>query len=62
MPKSENFLKATHSVGFLIGDLRAALAIATAVEALVLLPLIEQAAQLQQRIEALHAAVDQQGA
>jgi hypothetical protein len=62
MPKSESLLKAVHSASFVLSDLQAALKTATPVEALVLLPLIEQAAHLQQRIEALRAAVDEQGA
>lgn len=57
MPKSESLLKAVHSAGFLVGDLRAALATASPVEALVLLPLIEQAAHLQARIESLRMAM-----
>jgi hypothetical protein len=60
--KSESLLKATHSAAFVVSDLRTALSKATPVEALVLLPLIEQAAHLQQRIEALRAAVEEQGA
>jgi hypothetical protein len=61
MPKTEALTKASHSASFVLGDLRSALATATAVEALVLLPLIEQAAQLQQRIAALLTAVSNEG-
>lgn len=61
MPKTEALLKAVHSAGFMLGDLQAALKIATPVEALALLQLIEQAAQLQARIEALRLAVEAEG-
>lgn len=60
MPKTEALTKASHSAGFALGDLRSALAGATAVESLVLLPLIEQAAQLKQRIDALLNAINQE--
>jgi hypothetical protein len=58
----ESLLKATHSLGFAIGDLRAALSNANAVEALILLPLIAQAAQLDASIAAfLTARTSQEG-
>jgi hypothetical protein len=62
MPKTEALTMSIHSAGFTVGNLQAALKTATPVEALVLLPLIEQAAQLQARISALLKAVEQPGA
>lgn len=61
MPKTEALTKASHSAAFALSDLRAALATATPTEALLLLPLIEQAALLQQRTEALLNAINQGG-
>jgi hypothetical protein len=61
MPKTEALTKASHSAAFALGDLRSALATATATEALLLLPLIEQAAQLQQRVDALLGAIKNDG-
>lgn len=61
MPKTEALTKASHSAAFALGDLRSALAGATPVESLVLMPLIEQAAKLQRDIEALLTAVTQTG-
>lgn len=53
---SEDLTKASQTASLLIADLRSALHRATAVEALVLLPLISQAAQLEQGIQALELA------
>ncbi len=55
---NEPLTKAAHAAEFLAADLRDALATADAVEALALLPLIEQAARLNQQIGALLAAVE----
>jgi hypothetical protein len=54
---NEDLLKAEQSAGFAVGDLQSALSHANAVEALVLLELIEAAASLQNRIESLGNAV-----
>lgn len=54
---NEDLTKAGQSAGFVVGDLRSALARSNAVEALILLELIEAAAKLQGRIEGLAAAV-----
>lgn len=53
---TESLNKASQTTSILIDDLRAALKTASAVEALVLLPLIKQAANLQQGIGALVVA------
>ncbi len=58
----ESLLKVTHSLGFMISDLRAALSKANAVEALILMPMIEQTAQLETSIAAfLNARTSQEG-
>jgi hypothetical protein len=54
---NEDLTKATHSMMFAVGSLRDALKNASAVEALLILDAIETAAKLQQRIEAIAAAV-----
>lgn len=54
---NEDLTKATHAMIFAVGDLQQALKKANAVEALILLDLIESATKLQQRIESLAAAV-----
>jgi hypothetical protein len=53
----EDLTRATHSMMFAVGNLQDALRNATAVEALLLLDMIESATRLQQRIEAMTAAV-----
>jgi len=55
---NEDLTKATHSMMFAVGSLQDALKRANAVEALLLLELIEAAAKVQQRIESLAAAVE----
>jgi hypothetical protein len=52
----ETLTKALHAARFVAGDLRWALAHCTAVESLILLPLVGDAARLAQQIEALHDA------
>jgi len=54
--ESEDLTKAAHSMQFAVGSLQDALKQATAVEALLLLEMIETGAKLQQRIETLAAA------
>jgi hypothetical protein len=58
MPKPEALEKAVHSVSFAVGDLQAALKTASVTEALLLVPLIQQAVQLQRGIESLRDAVN----
>lgn len=53
LPTTEALTKASQTSAMLIADLRVALQGATAVEALVLLPLIQQVAALSQGIDAL---------
>jgi hypothetical protein len=55
---NEDLTKATHSMMFAVGSLQDALKRANAVEALLLLELIEAAAKGQQRIESLAAAIE----
>ena len=55
---NEDLTKATHSMMFAVGSLQDALKRANAVEALLLLELIEAAAKVQQRIESLAAAIE----
>jgi hypothetical protein len=55
----EDLFKDYQSAGFVLSDLRSALGQANAVEALVLLELIEAAASLQNRIESLGNAVNE---
>jgi hypothetical protein len=54
---NEDLTKATHSMMFAVGNLQDALQRANAVEALLILDMIETAATLQQRIEAVAAAI-----
>lgn len=54
---NEEILKASHSIGFTVADLQAALKRANAVEAIVLLELIDAAVTVQRRIQALAEAV-----
>ena len=56
----EDLLKATHSIGFAVGDLQAALRQANAVQAILILDAIEQAAALKLRIERLASAVKEE--
>jgi hypothetical protein len=56
---NEDLFNAYQSAGFVLSDLRSALGQANAVEALVLLELIEAAASLQNRIESLGNAVNE---
>lgn len=55
---TEQLTQASHSAEFMVRHLQQALTHADAVEALVLLPLIEQAARINQQIGALLAAVE----
>jgi hypothetical protein len=52
----EHLTKSLHSANFVVEDLRSALAKADPVEALLLLPMIADAARLAQQIDALIAA------
>lgn len=57
---SENLVKASHSAGFLIDELREALKDAGGVEALVILERIQEANVLKGHIDVLRAAVDEE--
>ncbi len=52
----EELMKAEHDLGFVIDDLRAALSKATAVEALVLLPIIKAATEASNTVIVLRNA------
>ena len=52
---------ATHSAGFAITDLRDALHHATATECLIILPLIQRAAELERDIKQLLGAIREDG-
>lgn len=58
--RNESIEKTFHSAQFLVGDLQACLSDATAVEALVVLPLIERAANLKSDVSALYEANEQE--
>lgn len=53
---TEELIKACDGAGMVANDLRAALASATPVEALVLMPLIKRAQELSQDLQQLQAA------
>jgi len=53
----DDLIKADHSMQFAVGSLRDALKNASAVESLLLLEMIGEAAVLQRRIEGFHSAV-----
>jgi hypothetical protein len=58
----ECLLKVTHALSFTISDLRAALSKANAIEALILLPMIERTVQLETSVAAfLNARTSQEG-
>jgi len=56
---NEHLSKSEHELSFVRGDLRSALRTATAVEALIILPLIERAGTLARDIAALRTAREQ---
>ena len=62
MRKLEHIIKATHSMEFLLGDLRAALEQATAIEAIVILNQIKKAADLDNELKQLLSAMESQDA
>ena len=58
MRKIEHLIKATHSLEFLLNDLRAALSQATAIESIVILRQITKAVDLDNEIKQLLSAVE----
>lgn len=54
--KAEPIIKASQAAALVVSDLQNALKSATAMEALLLMPMIDQAARTAQQVEAMRAA------
>lgn len=57
---AESLLKASHSIEFVLSDLQAGNKLANALESVLLLQLIEEAAKLRNRITAVASAINEE--